>query len=152
MANRKLSEIKDALASLIASMTEAGDYYMDVDATHVFKQFNQTTVSNKADDSYPKFFVLVESGDNAKEPAGRVAKHLSIWIVAIVKKILEEDDAPNVQMEALAEDFEKLLTANDTLNGTVEDVVLKRYKLDAGELAPEGAGVFELDITYFKQF
>lgn len=133
------------------TMTKTGGYSIDLVAGNIYPVFSDRYLQDTEDANYPKFFILIDNGSSTKGIAGRTVNELTFLVVAVVKQISDQDSAPSSKIEAIINDFDRLIMANDTLNGTVTDAHLSDFSTDSGSLFPEGAAVMVIKCSYYKQ-
>ncbi len=152
MPNVTVKQVREALKANLLKITTANGYANTIAATHIYPVFDAVVQSRQQDTLYPKFFILTESGSNAKQPSGRTLSKIVFLFVAVVKKGATDSPAPQEMIESYINDVERCMLANDTLDGVVQDIVFSEYSTDSGNLHPEGAAVMRLECEYFKQF
>jgi hypothetical protein len=152
MANKTITQVRQALTDVITSMRESNGYSLDLAPDNIKDTFDGKTTATSADADYPKIFILIESSTRQGLPSERVLRKVNFMVVAIFKERGDDDEDVTLQVEKFIEDFDRLMMANDTLNGTVQDACMTDYSTDSGNLHPEGAVVFKVEVEYFKQF
>jgi hypothetical protein len=148
----ELTQIREALKSVLTQVTPANGYVKTIAASRFYDLFDGNAVSRQNDDKFPKFFIGTESGKLEKLASRRVLHHVSFLIIVVVKTVPSVAATAREQIEDYIDDIDKVIQANDTLQDTVHDATVSEYQTDSGNLHPEGAAVIRVDCTYYKQF
>jgi len=149
----KLTEIREALVTTVASITTSNGYSTEMVPDLIFANKEDITAPNVTPDCYPKCLIVLENEEYDYEASRRLIKQ-AMWDVTFV--VLEtEDEYEDVvttveQTENLIDDFEKVIRLNLQLGGLARTINIKEVYTDSGYTHPEGIVIFKVIVEYEK--
>lgn len=146
------SQIRSALVTVLQRLKTANGFKTNLPDDKIYTNYSAQLVANKADSSYPKLFVLTDSGANKAKAANNQLRALSFICIFVCKKVAGFTKEPEEQCLDLLDDLEELMLQNDDLNGTVLSAGLAEFVTDSGVLLPEGSVVFHIETERITEF
>lgn len=146
------SQVKAALITVLKKLKVANGFKTNLPDDKIYTVYSAQLVATKTDASYPKLFVLADSGSNEGRAANRQEKSLSFICIFVCKNVAGYTKEPEEQCMDLLDDLEELMLQNDDLNGTVLSAGLAEFVTDSGVLLPEGSVVFHIKTERFTEF
>ena len=144
-------KIAETLKQLNRTVVEDDEpvYFTHLPVGHIYPKFTREVAEIKNDATYPKCFIVSDEGSFERLPAGQKHNKYDFLILFFAKSIKAGDD-PDIEAENFAADLEKLFDRNDTLGGTVQDVVCQGYTTSSGFTFPEGVCVCQISVETYS--
>jgi len=147
--------IREALVTVLQSVTTANGYSTTLPAANFFKNYDKSKLDLTEPLTYPKVFV--SRGDTRTLSA--VSRRKEIEDTFYVTVVVLESEAPGgiltpaqEQIEAIANDIEKACLINYNLAGQVIATDLTSISMDSGFAWPEGIAIFEITVKWHQQY
>lgn len=146
-------QVSDALIAALKTVTAANGYSTTLPPDHFYKNYDTANMNVTEPGTYPKVFVT--QGD--VDPRMQVTHRKEVTSEFYVTVVVLQDDRintvdPQTQVQAIADDIEKMFVNNDSLGGLTNACEVMRLTFDSGVAFPEGVVIMQIQTRYFKQF
>lgn len=146
MKTTRLAVVKRALLDCLAQINFANGFTTTVVPSNIHGKYDATLIDDNRDTTFPKLFVVVDSGENKPLPSSMVNRDISFLVFVYTKYI--NSSIPITEMtENLVDDIQVAVESDPSLGSVVNGAYVSGFISDGGILAPRGAAVVRVEVT-----
>lgn len=153
--SKTYTEMRELLVAAFKTIKTANGYSTELPDDHFYSNYEAAKIRKGPAADYPKVFITFSDSKTVNATGRRKEKEATFFVTIVVLEQTGDgglSTPADEQIEAVADDVEKMCVAQYNLGGEAVSVSCDSVSMDSGFAHPEGIGIFEIVVKWHKQY